>query len=360
MHPIRNLLVFVYTLDPAHGALAWQYDVVRKLAGEIDNVTVIAETVAPNLPDVPSNMRIIPLPKRPLHIPQRLGGRIAFNVTVNKLLKKEHFDAVFLHMASDWAWRLAPAFKANKVPVLFWYAHGTVTNKLRLSAKLADRIVTSTPEGCRLNSPKVKVIGQAINWQHFTIPQHRDLSSIVYVGRISQRKHIDKSLDVLQALKGGILDRVPFHVYGPLLNMADVSYDQSLRKTVWDKGLQDQVDLQGYVPYAHMPSLYSTPFLHLSFSETGSMDKTVMEALACGCPVLTGNPAFKDVLAPYPEFVIKDARAEAVAEQVKHIHARRRDYDPQALRALVEPHALDTYADRILAQIEDMVRNDAF
>ena len=35
-----------------------------------------------------------------------------------------------------------------------------------------------------------------------------------------------------------------------------------------------------------LPAIYGSAFLHLNLSQTGSMDKTILESLACGCPTL--------------------------------------------------------------------------
>jgi hypothetical protein len=73
--------------------------------------------------------------------------------------------------------------------------------------------------------------------------------------------------------------------------------------------------------------------------------------------VLTSNEAFFDVLVRFPEFIVRDERPAAVAEQIEHIHDRRARYDPFVLRALVEGHHDQrSYARRIIEVIEPLVR----
>ncbi len=87
------------------------------------------------------------------------------------------------------------------------------------------------------------------------------------------------------------------------------------------------------------------------------MDKTVLEAFACGCPVLTSNEAFHELLAAYPEFIIRDERPEAIAEQVLMLHANRDRYKPDDLRALIlDKHDIHSYAEKILMQLHEIVR----
>src|SRR5439155_1489476 len=124
-------------------------------------------------------------------------------------------------------------------------------------------------------------------------------------------------------------------VVGPLLTRDDHAYVQEVTGLIHDRGLDDTVRLVGPLPQRETPALYRDAFLHLNLSETGSMDKSVLEALACGCPALTSNPAFGSLLADFPELVVHDDRPAAVAEQVAQVHERRRCYERVALRALL-------------------------
>jgi len=41
----------------------------------------------------------------------------------------------------------------------------------------------------------------------------------------------------------------------------------------------------------------------LHTSETGSLDKVVLEAIACGCPIKTNDPALKYLEQANPEYI---------------------------------------------------------
>jgi glycosyltransferase involved in cell wall biosynthesis len=44
-----------------------------------------------------------------------------------------------------------------------------------------------------------------------------------------------------------------------------------------------------------LPDYYRRASLFINLSTTGSLDKAVLEALACECPVITTNEAFRDL-----------------------------------------------------------------
>lgn len=352
-----NLLVINYHTDEHHGVLGWQPKVIRELARYCDKVLVLTSSVG-KFDNPPENVKIVIIPARPMGIPQRFGGKWVYNLEVARLCRQHRIEAVFIHMAVKWAYILNLTFKALHLPIIVWYAHGTVTRNTKWMAACADVIVTSTPEGCRINSPKVRIIGQGVDTELFRIPRHRQSEDIVYFGRISPRKRIELLIDVVAKLRErGHLPQVRLRIVGSPISMDDLEYDRTLRGDIWDRGLQDAVSMEGFVPMEYSPDYYRTAFLHINVSQTNSMDKTVLEALSCGCPVLTSNPAFGDLLSGHPEFIIGDENPDAIAKQVECIYDNWNSYNPEDLRGLVVArHDLRTYAERVLEQIRPLVR----
>jgi glycosyltransferase involved in cell wall biosynthesis len=348
---VRILLVN-FEMDEDSGVLAWQANVARELADRCELVVVLTRK-AGRFATAP-NMRVETLPRRraALDLP---GWVFRANAQALRLCREHRVDACFVHMAMDWAYLLWPSLRLLGIPTLLWYAHGTVSARLRLAHLCATRVVTSTPEGFRLPSRKLRVIGQGVDSALFR-PPPRDGSprnELLTVSRVSRRKRIDLLLAVMQHLREDRPDLdLRLRVVGPLLTLDDLRYDGELRARVWHLGLQDRVELSGFVPQEYTPAFYRRAFLHVNVSETGSLDKTVVEALACGCPVLTSNPAFRSLLSDYPEFVISDQSPPAIAAQVAALYESRDRYDPASLRALVVGrHDVGSYATRVAEEL---------
>jgi glycosyltransferase involved in cell wall biosynthesis len=82
------------------------------------------------------------------------------------------------------------------------------------------------------------------------------------------------------------------------------------------------------------------------------MDKTVMEALAAGCPVLTSNEAFYNILHDFPQYIIKNNDIKAIAQQILSIYNDRNNVNRNTLRELIiNKHDLATYPQRILEEL---------
>jgi glycosyltransferase involved in cell wall biosynthesis len=89
-----------------------------------------------------------------------------------------------------------------------------------------------------------------------------------------------------------------------------------LRSQAEQLGLKERVRFVGYVPYTGLPSIYRTADVFALLSTYEGYPKVILEALACGVPVVTtpsfrGNPHIERHLA-YLQEDTPEAAAAAV------------------------------------------------
>ena len=93
-------------------------------------------------------------------------------------------------------------------------------------------------------------------------------------------------------------------------------------------------------------------------SRTGSLDKVVLEAAACGTPVVSSAPSSRAVLDAVPGLLVPQGDDEAFLARVREVlgwSAERRHAVGQALRtAVVSGHSLDHWADRVASAIREV------
>ncbi len=218
----------------------------------------------------------------------RTGPRITRFFRYQYLLLKNlpHTDGVFFHMCPEYV------LAAHFLPMLFrvktalWYVHKEVSVRLRLAEKLVDKIFTTSSESFRLPSKKVLVVGHGIDTALFkpsaTLPGGLRL---VTVGRIAPVKD-------LRTLVLGFLElqkRFPdaeFSIVGQPITAADRAYQDKLIQ------MTPRLHFTSF-PYGTVFASHPyTAFVHAS--QTGSLDKAVLEALAAGLPVFTSSEAFHE------------------------------------------------------------------
>lgn len=350
-----RLLLITFEIDPSSRVLAWQQAVALKLSQKCERVVVLTHRLHGFI--VPDNMQVHVFPRWPQRAPWRwVGGRWWMNILVLKICVRERIQVCFIHMNMPWTYRLAPAFRLLNIPVLLWYAHGMVTWRLRLAHHFATRIVTSTPDGFRIPSKKTVVIGQGIDIGSFRTETRSELTDVVSVGRISKRKRLDLMIDAMDHFwRLRPESNVRLVIVGDPVTNLDILYLTQLRDRIARSERPDSVIMHGALPPERIPPLYETAFVHLNLSETGSMDKSVMESLACGCPVLTSNEAFRTLLADSPEMMALNDSPLEIAQQLDSLYRQRQSVDHAKLRALVVGrHDLSTYITRVMRELSSL------
>ena len=105
---------------------------------------------------------------------------------------------------------------------------------------------------------------------------------ILAVGKISPRKNLEA---VIRALKN-LQPSIPHH----LVMVGGGGWDfQETKSLVSSLGLTDRVHFLGYVSDEELHALYAHATLFIYPSLFEGFGLTVLEAMACGCPVITSN-----------------------------------------------------------------------
>ena len=107
---------------------------------------------------------------------------------------------------------------------------------------------------------------------------------ILYVGALSKRKNILRMFEAFQKARRRIDANLQFVAAGNL------TYGrEDILKYITDNKCGDEIVLAGYVPDEDLPALYSGARLFLFTTLYEGFGLPILEALACGAPVLTSN-----------------------------------------------------------------------
>ena len=284
----------------------------------------------------------------------RLGQLLAMQASLVQALPGAR--AVFIHMVPRYAVLAAPLARIFRVPVILWYAHGNVDRALRMAVPLVQRILTPTRDSFPIDGaidPHVRArlacIGHGIDTARYSPDGLTDPvpGLVVSAGRLSPVKRHEVVMRELAAITP---DRWSLRVVGAPLHSADASYRVRLEAEAGSLGVADRVTLVGAVPFDRMAMEYRSAWVLAHTSRTGSLDKVVLEAAACGVPVVSTAPSSRAVLGPFgDELLATDDRT--FGERLRAVlgwSATKRDDVGRALRgAVIAGHGLDHWADRV-------------
>jgi glycosyltransferase involved in cell wall biosynthesis len=147
---------------------------------------------------------------------------------------------------------------------------------------------------------------------------------------------------------------------GGALAQGDGSMVRAVRERTAAGPLAGRVELLGEVPHPRIPELYRRASVLVSASLTGSVDKVVLEAMACRRPVVTCNESFPPILESLGEraggLLFEKGNAEELASRVEALLALdegARSALGDELRAIVaEGHEVDRLMGRLVAEME--------
>ena len=348
-----RLLIFNLVTDADDPVLGFTTTWINGLAARCEAVDVI--TMKRGRLAVASNMQVYSVGKEKGYSEARRFFefyRILFG-----LLRQHHYQACFAHMMQLFAVMGAPVLKLYRVPITLWYAHKATGRVLQLAEKLVDHVVTSTPEGFRLPSRKVQIIGQGIDTEMFKPAEQASFTSqkpfaLISVGRIAPVKRLEIIMSAVKALREQGLTDVRLLLVGDVAPQ-DAAYGERLRQMVADYQLYYMVMFAGGMPYEAVVSAYQHADVMVNMSATGSMDKAVLEAMACGLPVVTANEAFKSLLSPWVDLLyVPPESPEVLSVRLKQLalmSAQERAALGAALRQIVvEQHSLTHLTDQLM------------
>lgn len=338
-----RLLVITQRVDSRDTNLAIHVRWLQELSILCETVTVIAQSVGSH--ELPSNVRVLSLGK------EAGASKLRQYFRLQGFLWKEtsKCDSILVLMVPLYVLLSAKIAMLRRKPIYLWYTHKHVSLTLRAATPFIRRVFSASPESFRLKTKKVRFLGHAIDTDFFTTDADvkRQEGKIVTVGRISPVKRLEILIDAVKELreKG---TRASLDIVGAPILEQDRAYAMQLREQIDRLGLGEFVRFRGGLSPAEVRTEYQTASVCANASATGSLDKAILEAMACGCPSVTSNEAFVGIV-PEQAFV-RQANGSTFACAIEA--AVVASSDPAGIRSrIVRDHNLHT---TLTALVEEM------
>ncbi len=277
-----KLLIITQIVDKDDAVLGFFHGWIKEFAKNCEKVTVICLKEGKH--ELPENVKVLSLGKN-------LGvSKFKYLANFYKYIWVEHknYDFVFVHMNPEYIILGGFVWRLLRKKIGLWYAHGTVTFKLRFATFFSNIVFTSTSKGCRLSSKKIKIVGQGIDCERFSYSEDLPMNKVCTVGRISRTKNLDVLIQAIALLKEEEKNII-FDIYGECLTGKDREYEKELAVLIKKLNLNDVVRLCGPIIQRKLPDVLKQYGIFLSAGQTGSLDKAILEAAAVGRIVISSN-----------------------------------------------------------------------
>jgi glycosyltransferase involved in cell wall biosynthesis len=341
-----RLIVITQKVDVNDDNLGFFHHWLEKMAGRVEKLLVIC--LAEGEHHLPQNTLVYSLGK------ERGYSKIRQFFRLQKILLRSLPEAsgVFVHMCPIYAVAACPLVKIFRKKMILWFLHREVRWQLKLAEKCVDKILTASKESCRLkNRKKIEIVGHGIDTDLFKPLSGAEREGqgdfkIISVGRISpikDQRTLIEAIDILFNQKN--LKNIAVKFIGSPLEDGEKIYFEEIKTLVEEKGLGNIIEFLGGVPNKETPKYYQDADLVVNLSHTGSIDKVVLEAMACATPVLTCNEAFSNILAG--KYLFEKKNPADLAEKIIGLKAAGKD---ESLREIVvSRHNLDNLIDKIVS-----------
>lgn len=276
-----KLLICTQTVDIHDPVLGFFVRWIEEFAKHCEKVTVICLRKGEYM--LPDNVNILVLENASRFVRMLRLWHVCIS-------HRSEYNAVFVHMNPEYIVAAGPLWKLMQKRITLWYTHKSVNLKLRIAVLFSHIVFTASRESFRLQSKKVRVMGHGIDTEFFSPDENVARGDwALSVGRLMRSKRHDL------AIREAAREKKELHIAG---EGPERHHLEALARE-----LGTLVRFLGALNQSQLRDEYRRAAYLVHTSETGSLDKVVLEALACGLPVRTNDPALKALENVSPAYV---------------------------------------------------------
>jgi len=349
-----KLLMITRKVDEKDSSPAgFTYNWVKKIGEKLEKLYVITwqKSYRGNLPE---NIEIISLSHN------KFFKVFVLQFKLLKILPK--VNGVFCHQNPEYTILSALISKIFGKRITSWYTHGSINWKRHLLERLTNKIITVSDKSFRkpIFPKKVKIVGHGIDIDYF-MPDKQDKEindkfKIISIGRISPTKDYETLIEAIGILiKEKNIKNLEVKIIGGPVLKKEQKYFDDLKNIIKYKDLEKYIRLLGPVSYNQILSYYQNSDLFINMSHTGSVDKAVLEAMACEKLVLTSNEAFQYILKD-DKLMFEQSNQQDLAQKIinlmKLLKEDKRKIIKRLRNEVIKNHNLDKLVKKIISCYE--------
>lgn len=338
-----RLLVITQKVDKNDAVLGFFHNWLLKFAENFDNIVVIClEKGECNLP---KNVQVLSLDK------ENKASRWQYISKFYQYIwqERKNYDAVFVHMNQEYVLLGSIFWRIFAKKIILWRNHKIGNFLTSLAVCFANKVYCTSAESFTAKFQKTQIMPVGIDTDIFNRKENIEKipKSILFLSRVNSIKNPDTLLEALSVLKKRNINFYAEFVGDALVK--DLNFYQQLKTQTTKYDLDDRVKWSPAVPNHQTPEIYNKFLVSVNLTVSGSLDKTIFEAMACKTLILSSN-SFLEKIVP-AEFFCEYKNSEQLADRLENILALSFDeqinYAGKFRQYVVENHSLNLLLEKI-------------
>jgi len=296
-----RILLFNLATDADDPIWGFTTEWINALAKHLEFINVISMQVGKV--KVAENVKVFSVGKEKGY--NKFYRTIEFYRKLLYILKIDKISVCFSHMIPIFSILAAPILKIKCIPLITWYAHRQLSLTLKLAHHLSDKIVSISESSYPYYHDKFIALGHGIDTNLFT-PSYKEPEEpplLLYVGRISPIKDLSTLIEAVSFLRNK-----NYKIRCSIVGTAPPQHKNYMSKIVnkvRNLGLDNVIEFVGAVPHSEVINYFQKCFAHINCSPPDhSLDKAVLEAMACGKPSLSSTKGFEPTMGQWADKLI--------------------------------------------------------
>jgi glycosyltransferase involved in cell wall biosynthesis len=338
-----KLLVLTQKVDLDDAVLGFFHKWLEKMATRCDSVTVIC--LSRGRYDLPTNVKVLSLGKESGE--NKLKYLTIFFYYIWS--ERRNYDKVFVHMNPEYLVLGGWLWLSLRKPAYLWFNHKYGSWIARLGQIFAIKIFYTSPHSFFSTNSKASVMPVGIDIDAFNNSDKKERKNdfLLCLGRISPVKNVEI---LIEAMK--IVDRQGFNCQLDIVGSAlsrDLDYFNNLKESAAVLMAADKINFQAEIPNYRTPAVYRRHDFFINLTNSGSLDKAILEAMACGCLPIVSNTSLLQVLPS--ELLFKERDSLDLANKIFSVRSwpseKRESLRASLISYIQNNHSLDLLIDKI-------------
>ncbi len=295
-----KLLIITQSVDRRDTTLGFFHRWIEEFSKRVEKVEVICFYKGQY--DLPQNVSVYSLGKEQVEARSTKhevrGGKIKYVLNFYKYIwrLRNDYDVVFVHMNQEYVVLAGIFWRMWNKKVLFWRNHPHGDFLTRIAVLFSDKVFCTSTHSFTARYSKTEIMPAGIDTNIFKKNSEitREKNSLLVFSRIAPIKKIELAIDTFVELRSKGIS-ASLSIIGDALPK-NQGYLETLKDRAEIAGVGDKVKFEKGVPFIEVPAVFQSHDLFLNFTPSGSFDKMIIEALACGTKVLVLNQSMKNIL----------------------------------------------------------------